>query len=131
MEGKVFVCSDRLNNDVNEGIIVCLEFLSRCVLILFNLIVLLGFKCLIVFLIKFLEMSWKENLELVVLGLFLGWLGDDKFGNFLVSFLLIFIKKLFKIVVIDLLEVMIVLFICRLEIFVEVFDDGKVFLSVF
>ena len=68
-EGKVPVCSDRLNNDVNEGTIVCPESLSRRALILSNPIALLGFKRLIASLTKLSEMSWKENPEPVALGL--------------------------------------------------------------
>ena len=75
-EGKVPVCSDRLNNDVNEGAIVCPESLSRHALILSNPIALLGFKRLIASLTKLSEISWKENPEPVALGLSSGWLED-------------------------------------------------------
>ena len=130
-EGKVPVCSERLNNDVYEGTIVCPESLSRRALIISNPIALLGFKRLIASLTKLSEMSWKENPEPVALGLSSGWLGDDKSGNFSASFLPILTKKLFKTVAIDSSEVTTVPSTRRLEIFVEVFDDGKVFLSVF
>ena len=65
-EGKVPVCSDRLNNDVNEGTIVCPESLSRRALILSNPIALLGFKRLTVVLLlpfsDFLTLSLIQGL---------------------------------------------------------------------
>ena len=100
-EGKVPVCSDRLNNDVNEGAIVCPESLRRRALILSNPVALLGFKRLIASLTKLSEISWKQNPK----GLSSGWLEDDKSGNFSASFLPILTKKLFKIVAIESSEV--------------------------
>ena len=60
-EGKVPVCSDRLNSDANEGAIICAESLSRRVLILSNPVALLGFKRLIASLTKLSDISRKEN----------------------------------------------------------------------
>ena len=91
----------------------------------------MGFKRLIASLTKLSEISWKENPEPVALGLSSGWLEDGKSGNFSASFLLILTKKLFKTVAIDSSEVTTAPSTRRLEIFVEVFNDGKVFLSVF
>ena len=87
MEGKVPVCSDRLNKEVNVGAIICPESLSRRALILSSPVALLGFKRLIASMTKSSITGWKENPGPETLALSSGRSESDTSGKFSASFL--------------------------------------------
>ena len=75
--------------------------------------------------------GWKENPGPETLVLSSGRSERDTSGKFSASLLPTLTKKKFKEVAMDLSEVTTAPSTRRLEIFLELFDEGKVFLSAF